>query len=261
MKRLITIWVVIVVMVILARTAPAVDTFGYSVQSDGDDNLYRINLNTGDATPIGPVGHDDLEGLSFQPGTGVLFGGNNWLDEVLVTINTTTGAATTVGELFLGQGDVITNLGLGFCNDGSLWMATMWPGDFYSVDPTTGLATSIGPQGIDVTGLACWDGVMYGLGGDHADNLVTIDLSTGAATNVGPLVNVSLFQGGIAFAPDGTLWGIEEEGTIFTINPSTGYATVVATTLDDFESLAIVPEPATVSLLGLGALALLRRRK
>ena len=249
------------VMMTAAARPSLADTYAYSVQSDGDDNLYRINLNTGAATKIGPVGHVDLEGLSFQPGTGILFGAVNHISEVLVTINLSTGATTTVGSLFPGQGDSVMDLGLAFTNDGSLWMATDLPGDFYSVNPATGMATKVGPQGQMVNGLDCSaGGTVYGLGGDWADNLVTINTATGAATSVGPLLTVSLVDGGIAFGPGGTLWGIEDGGTIFTINPSTGNATVVTTTLSGFESLAI-PEPASLFLLALGGIALMRRRQ
>ena len=82
---------------------------GYAVRSDGDDQLYRIDLATGAATAIGPVGFPSVEGLSFQPSTGVLFGVD---DETLqlLTIDVTTGAGSLVGDL--GTTDV--DLGLTF---------------------------------------------------------------------------------------------------------------------------------------------------
>lgn len=261
MKKLIIICLVVTVMAVLPRIASAGPT-GYAVRSDVDDHLYSIDLSTGVATDIGPVGYADLEGLSFQPGTGVLFGVDNAGGEVLVTINTATGAGTTVGSLSALEN--LVDLGLGFTNDGSLWMATDIPGDLYSINPATGLATNVGSQGQMVNGLASWGGTLYGLGGDYADNLVTINTATGAATNVGSLINVSLADGGIAFAPDGTLWGIHDGGTIFTINPSTGVATVVSTTLSGFESLAIpIPAPGAILLGGIGVALVgwLRRRR
>jgi hypothetical protein len=47
---------------------------GWSVQSDGDDQLYRIDLATGTAVAVGAVGFSDVEGLSFDPISGVLYG-------------------------------------------------------------------------------------------------------------------------------------------------------------------------------------------
>ena len=45
----------------LARGDGGESATAYSVRSDGDDNLYRIDLGTGVATAVGPVGFDDVE--------------------------------------------------------------------------------------------------------------------------------------------------------------------------------------------------------
>jgi len=213
---------------------------GYSVQSDGDDQLYRIDLTTGVATAIGPVGFNDTEGLTFHPFSGVLYGIDDDTDQ-LITIDVETGAGTAVGPLNV----LFTDMGLTFDRDLNLWMSTDIPEDFYAIDSNTGAATAIGNQGQDVTGLAAAaDGTIYGLGGDHTNNTVTINTATGVATPVGPLVNVDVADGGIDFDAAGTLWGLEDQGTIFTINLLTGEATVVATTATGFEGLAIPHAPS-----------------
>lgn len=240
-------------------TAPAsAAPFAFSIRSDVNDILYQIDLATGVSTPIGSgVGFSDVEALTFSSG-GTLFGVDDITDQ-LITINTTTGVGTAVGPL----GVSFTDMGLTFDAAGNLWMSTDAPQQFYLVNPGTGEATLVGAQGQEVTGLAAQGSVVYGLGGDGRNNLVTINTSTGAATVVGPLVNVSLSDGGIDFDPaTGVLWGIHDGATnnIFTIDPSTGTATVVSTTLSGFEGLAIpqavVPEPATVLLVGSGLVAL-----
>jgi len=179
---------------------------------------------------------------SFQPGTGKLFGVSDINDE-LVAIDTATGAGTVVGSLGISFEDS----GLAFDGSGNLLLAT--PDNFYSVDPGTGAATLIGSLGQGVTGLSSQGGTVYGLGGNNSDNLVTINTRTGTAISVGDLINVSLDDGGVDFDPIGTLWGLEDQGDIFTINLGTGEATLVSTTLVGFESLAIVPEPGSVWLL------------
>lgn len=231
----------------------------YSVRSDLDDQLYQIDLATGVATAIGPVGFADVEGLSFNC-AGILFGVDDITDQ-LVTINLVTGAGTAVGPLGISVNPLIENdFGLTFDAGGNLWLSTDSPQNFYSINPATGAATLVGPQGQPVTGLAgSAGGVVYGLGGDLTNNLVTLNTATGAATIVGPLGGAvsPLLDGGIDFDAGGILWGLGDPtpgignpGEIFTINAATGAATLVATptigglAAGGFEGLAIA-NPAT----------------
>jgi hypothetical protein len=263
MKKLITICVVTVVMVILTSEGHAAYTFGYSVQSDGDDNLYRINLNTGACTKIGPVGYEDVEGLSFQPGTGVLFGWNN--GGYLITINLSTGAGTPLGPSGIsGQFDA----GLTFDSAGHLFVTRATTKDLYAANPTTGAASFIGstdPE--EVIALAdAGGGNLWGVSQEYDGQplyFVSINKSTAATTVIGSMgLGSGISHGvGIDYAPDGTLWGIADSGQIFTINTVTGQASVVASSLSGFEGLAIVPEPATMILLALGSGAVIRKRR
>ena len=216
-----------------AQAGPA--TSAYAVQSDGDDRLYRIDLTTGTATAIGTgTGFPDIEGLAFDA-AGTLYGVDD-VNEQLVRINTTTGVGTLVGPLNV----VVTDVGLAFDCAGNLWMSTDLPGTFYRVDTTTGAASPVGPQGQPVTGLTALGNTGYGLGGDETDNLVTIDTATGEATVVGPLGGtLTVTDGGLDFDDAGVLWGLEDQGQIFTINRTTGTATLGATTLTGFEGMAI----------------------
>jgi hypothetical protein len=223
----------------------------YSVRSDGDDTLYRIDLGTGVATAVGPVGFGDVEGLTFGP-DGTLYGVDD-ATEQLITIDLQTGDGTIVGPI----GQSILDLGLTFDLRGRMWMTSDAPGNFYSVDPTTGDADVVGIMDQPVTGLTARGTTIYGLGGDTFDNLVTIDTTNGNVTVVGPLVNVTLEDGGIDFDDDGTLWGLADGETsrVFTIDRTTGEATVVTTVRDEeetplggFESLAILSGPIGYSV-------------
>lgn len=214
---------------------------GFSVRSDVDDQLYSIDLPTGIATPIGPTGFDDVECLAFDA-SGVLYGVDDITNQLLIC-DASTGDCDAVGPL----GIAFTDCGLTFDCNGELLMSTDAPQplNLYSIDPNTGQATAIGPQGQQVTGLAagtataiCGSGV-FGLGGDGTNNLGCMNLFTGAFEEIGPLNTVNLSDGGIDFDLQGILWGIQDQGLIFTIAPSTGAASGVTATLNGFEGLAI----------------------
>ncbi|HWN41082.1 MAG TPA: hypothetical protein VNW71_02615, partial [Thermoanaerobaculia bacterium] len=234
MKRKFALFVLLTA--IAAPTLAAVGT-GYSVQSDGSQKLYRIDLATGVATSIGATGFEGIEGLAFDPGCKKLYGVDDVKDR-LVTCNITTGACTSVGSLGLD----VTDTGLSFAKDGRLFMSTDAPKNpirFFVLDPATGAATWVGNQGTEITGLAGDLFTLYGLGGDGKDNLVIADPATGKATPIGPLGTVTLQDGGLDFDRDGTLYGLNDLGPgsiasgkasqLFKIATQTGKATVVVT--------------------------------
>lgn len=226
---------------------------GFAVDTGSINNgtLYSVNLSTGTFSEIGATGQSDLEGLSLDCG-GTLYGINRVRNakastqpeasvtpgNQLVTINTTTGAATIVGALSVEPADA----GLTFGTNGKLYMAEVNTGEFYEINKTTAAVTDIGPMGnsVEITGLATRaDGTIFGY--DRAGTqLVTINPSTGASTIVGASADLNLI--GMDFDPSGTLWGISENGSIVTFNTTTGAATNVTTydnSENQFVSLAI----------------------
>lgn len=236
----------------LALAVPSSAAVGtaYSVQSDGSHKLYRIDLETGVATPLGVTGFEGIEGLAFEPGCQKLYGVDDVKDR-LVTCDLKTGACETVGSL----GVDVTDTGLSFADNGRLYMSTDAPKNplrFFEVDPKTGAATWIGNQGTEVTGLAGNPVALYGLGGDGKDNLLIVDPVSGQATAIGPLEKVTLQDGGLDFDRDGTLYGLNDvtnrsgPSQLFKVDLRTGRATVIATLKDPqgkavngFEGLAI----------------------
>ena len=246
----------------LAAAPALANPIGFSVQGFGDDQLYTIDLATGLQTPIGATGVGLVLALSFQPGTGTLFGIEGDTG-TLVTISTATGLATDVGWLGLGA---TFGAGLAFDNAGNLWMANEADEIFYSVNPISGLATPVGPMGQSVAGLAFFGGIVYGLADTPDHNLVSMNTLSGLATTIGPL-NPSDFitYGGMDFDPSGTLWAIFGNSgglnTTATIDILTGNSTPMAGLVPGFTSLAIIPGPGVLGLLVVAGAAVRRRRR
>ncbi len=256
---------------LLAMPAQA-DPIGYSVNTI-DDQLYTIDLATGVATAIGDVGFDDVGGLAFQPGTGVLFGLDEESDR-LITINLATGAGTAVGSL----GFDFLDAGLSFDSSGKLFASSdLSAAGVYSVNPATGAAAFLSNVDPDPSGLAFFGNTLFGASddGDTANDFVTVDRITGVSIDIGDLVNMDADEPGLDFDASGVLWGVSAVNTqTFTINTTTGLATAVATITgafadSRFEGLAIVapqviPEPSVIMLMGVGLAGLVvasRRRK
>ena len=246
----------------------------YSVASDSnDDRLFRIDLATGVANAIGSgIGFDAVEGLAFQPGTSVLFGADDASDS-LITIDLATGVGSLVGAFGIDADDP----GLAFADDGRLFLSQEGVGNstfgnLYAISPATGASTLIGSLGNgngDITGLAFLNGTLFGLD-DFNDVLYSIDTATGLATLVGPLgFDVASEVGLAADRASNLLYGVDDEGLAFSINPNSGIGTVLPVTLANFEGLAIGPAPAplptpdSLTLMGLSLVVLysLKKRK
>lgn len=178
----------------------------------------------------GTIDFEDVDGLTFDPDTGTLYGSQRVRTEdpdVLLVIDPETGAH--VPDAF-GPGD-----------------------DYVPITPLPD-ETKIDDLAIDA------DGTLFAIAnqGGHGDHLVTIDRESGALTDVGPTGHDDIE--GLTFAPDGRLLGINgKEGEIgealWDIDTGTGAATNPRP-LDnagDYESVACIAaaqpdQPVSVSV-------------
>ncbi len=241
----------------------------YAIASDNfdepADQLVRIDLATGTYTIIGRPGNDynDIEGLAMAP-DGFLYGADD-ATETLLRINPASGIGSAVNyrnqNLGLGDGTTPYDYGLSFTCDGRLYLVSDQNMTLYQLDLETGKAYAVGNLGKHITALANFGPDLYAIGSEGDNNLYRVDPATAELTLVGPLGLADVFtDAGLAFAADGTLWGVADyreldplngaPSKLFTIDLETGAATVVADTLIGVESLAIAVAPGCDAVSG-----------
>jgi len=249
--------------------------------TDAAGDLGEVNLATGKVTVVGNAGVA-LTGLAFSP-SGVLYGITG---TSLYTINTSTGAATLTGSL--GDG-ISTANALAFSSSGTLYTAD--DENLYTVNPSTGLATDVGPMGFGSGGdLAFVGGTLYHT--TVSGQLVTVNPSIGATSVVGNLGVANIW--GLASPENVNLYGLASPDNInlylvagenlYSINLTSGAATFDVTWAGTTHGLGVAygatavmgaadpvsnpvfyvssvptPEPATLTLFGVGCLLLALR--
>jgi len=147
--------------------------------ADPGGELYTIDLDTGAFTLISTNSGDTVADITFQPGTGQMFGlGRN--NEILYTIDENTGATTAVGDA--GP----TRAGLAFDHAGALFALSLFPSSLYTVDPGDATTTIVGPLGLDPLyedAAFSPSGSMFATSFDGG--IYEIDPATGAAAQIG----------------------------------------------------------------------------
>jgi len=202
MPRVLTLVLVVGLTLGLGANAGAVVLYGSAYSgSTGQATLYGISPTTGVATPIGPIGFARVGSLDFSPVAGRLYGvGFNGTSVVLITIDPGTGAGTQVGPL-------------GFTGNVGVFDIAFRPSDGTLFAVSQGVVSQSSAVPV---------------------NLYTINTATGAATLVGTLGttppglngNGLAFVGGTLYYGAGNVGGVEASNALFTLNQSTGLATL-----------------------------------
>ena len=240
--------------------------------------LCRADPNTGANVPFGYCGL--TFGLDFPYQDSTLYG----VSSDLKVIDLATGHATTVGPL------PELMVGITFSPTGDLYVLANGNDTIYRIDQATGASLGWVPVSGTVHSMTGSpfpgelsaiefgpDGVLYGIGyGLYAINPVTglTDRLTPLGEDVfppGDPVDNGFSEAfcGLDFGVDGKLRAISRYSvtgpgpSLYEIDPHTGQAIRVGgmSSVEGFfpAGIASIPEPATLALLGLGALALLRR--
>ncbi len=174
--------------------------YGGTSRGSGTHGLITINPLTGAGTFVGlyGTGFESMADITFDA-SGQLYGFLEPSSDDLYRINKATGAATLVGN---SPGSAVT--GLAFDNSGVLYQEAA--GNLFILNPVTGLATTYVGYGGRVVGMGMdfdASNTLYALerlggGATGARNLVTINLTNGAATTVGSTI---AGLDALAFAP------------------------------------------------------------
>lgn len=272
MKVLQSICLTLCALIAAASHAQA-GTLYASTAAGAPGALYIIDQATGAVVQnIGPLNDAQsvnypITGLAFSPATGVLFGstGNSGsVDGMLVRINPATAAVTPIGPFNAGPtndaGDPATMTDLAFDAAGNLYgVASIGGPNLYSINPATGQATLVGPNGVSTStsggGLAIGGGAFYGT--PTSSRYGTYNSVTGGYTNI---ANPTKPAGTGAYTAldfdGGVLYGLNTGPNspppthLVTINPATGVVTDIGASLDSLDAIAFqVPEPGAFIMI------------
>lgn len=261
----------LVVVALTLATSLWANPSGYSINSRGNDlppgsinNLWQVNLQTGDEINIGPLVNQflDVEALALAP-SGDLYGADDDTN-TLVRVRTSDGVAfpipaTSTGNMGLSG---TFDFGMSFDCDGTLYVVSAIEQSLFQANLSTGQLRRIGEAGslgAPISDIAVRGDEVYGIGvgltanGEAAaPNLYRIDLEQAGAELVGALGPAAspYNNAGLSFAEDGSLWAMTDRSgvanqflssQILRIDPATGTAEAAAETIVGMESLAIAP--------------------
>jgi hypothetical protein len=229
---------------------------------DANNNIGTVDVPTGNVLSVvhvtGTLG--TLTDIAYSP-SGVLYG----VDFTnLYTINTTTGVATNIGATGVSGDNALV-----FSASGILYTAGNTTTHLFTLNLSTGAGTDIGNIGADSAGdLAFVGSTLYEADTNNKLNQITLNSAGNSVVSAAEAANPFGFSNvfGLAEANNGVLYGVS--GTqIFSVNRSTGVGTLVSDYGSNTKGLVAangtsfiteavtVPEPASLTLLGIGVTA------
>jgi hypothetical protein len=212
-------------------------------------NLYASTLTPSGGFPP-PSGPRTSNLIALNPSNGAL------LSSVAIT-DAAGGAGLSIADLAVQPG---TNTLFGITSDGDLRGGMGMPGQLFSINASTGVATLVGNTGYFFNSLAfAPDGTLYA-------SVANLDFATGmiidkAFAKINPAtaatvtsVTTAHFFGALAVRSDGKIFGgTGDQHQLYNINPTTGAETLIGDTgstfIGDlaFSNTGVVSETANIS--------------
>lgn len=219
-------------------------------------DIYNVDLESGSLSLIGNSGFTTLLGLATAP-DGTVFAIRQSPQVGILTIDTTTGQGTLVGDLTPQPGRNVEG-DLAYDTANNVLYATLAGGPpvLYQIDPVTAVSTTVSnllTSGTPIAGgfidsdaLTFRNGQLISVipqgatGADAVfnDSLLSIDPATGEITRIGPL-GVDLTTSANSSADiiyDAAvdqfvlIFGTDSDSELYTVDPTTGTATFIGNT-------------------------------
>jgi len=250
-----------------AALAPLASAELYGLSSTTPGTVYTLDTATGAATPVVDLSNDILASIVDIE----FLGGTAYACDILTndgfsfgTIDLNTGAFTA-----LSQQDGSANwFGLAAKESANI-LYTVDIDDNNTLKSITpaGVTTSIGGVGFNVYGMT-YDSLTDTLYATDGQSLYTLDQTTAAPTLIGTFGGPNDGSSDLAFDPTTNTLYLNSFDTLYTVDQATGLASLVGPNnaggvpIDGLGNLAApVPEPTSMAAIGLGLLALIRRRR
>ncbi|MBV6458689.1 MAG: hypothetical protein HONBIEJF_01824 [Fimbriimonadaceae bacterium] len=247
-------------LMLLKSSHAAVQFYAADLRND----LYLLDIYTGVVSNIGAiatVGGGHIQSLALSP-TGELYAGDDrgWIYE----LNPTNASV-------LRQAPTQMNGLMGMDFDGATAIAT--DGSANSMQAAMDLSISGFGQIIPLSVANNINGIAHSLAfyspgqaytanqGSVAKSVWDLDVNSGA-TSFGFMDTAPDFFRALDYGSDGKLYGLHMSGKHILIDTTLQTTTMIYNSgLQDWTAMTAVPEPATMAAIGLGVVAMLRRRR